>query len=300
MAVQRLSDKEQWALLIEEMGYMAQLRNLRNFDNAQIDGILANKVKARLSDPNEVKKSKQLPFRFYSAWLNVKDRRWADTLDTALDLSIPNIPQLDGRTLILIDTSGSMQVPMSDPHDRGYKKHRVVNVATGEEEDVTSKTPNRVDAGALFGLALAMRNPGNVDVFSFASGQENLTKIAADPKNSLLKAVEKFSQRVGMVGHGTDIEGAIRNTYNGQDRVAIFTDMQSMPVERAWPYGDAGDVTRAVPKDKHVYGFDLSGYQNSAMDASPTRHEMGGLTDHTFSAIPQIEAGASGKWPWES
>lgn len=293
----RLTDREQWAVLIEEMGYMAQLRNLRNFDSAQIDGVLAQKVMKRLSDPNEVKKSRQLPFRFYSAWLNVKDQRWANTLDTALQLSVPNIPKLDGRTLILIDTSGSMQTPMSDPHDRGYKKHRAINVETGEEEDLTSKTPDRVDAGALFGLALAMRNPGNVDVFGFATGQMDVTSIANG--KSLLQATEEFGNQVGRVGHGTDIESAVRNCYKGQDRVAIFTDMQTVAAEQIPGYGSNTGITRAVPADKHVYGFDLSGYTNTAMDTNRYRHEMGGLTDHTFGAIPRIEAGAAGKWPWE-
>jgi hypothetical protein len=296
----RLTDREQWAILIEEMGYMALLRNLRNFDNAQLDPVLAQNIKLRLSNPDEVKKSKQLPFRFYSAWLNVTDKRWADTLDAALQLSIPNIPQLDGRTLILIDTSGSMQCPMSDPRDRGYKKHKVMNIETGEEEDVTSKTPDRVDAGALFGIALAMRNPGNVDVFGFATGQMEVTNLTNSSK-SLLQATELFSRQVGKVGHGTDIEGAVRNCYKGQDRVVILTDMQTIEKEHIPAYGGrSGDVTRAVPADKHVYGFDLSGYQNTAMDTNRYRHEMGGLTDHTFGAIPLIESGAAGQWPWEA
>lgn len=29
------------------------------------------------------------------------------------------------------------------------------------------------------------------------------------------------------------------------------------------------------------------------------RHELGGLTDHTFSLIPAIEAGMAARWPWE-
>jgi hypothetical protein len=29
------------------------------------------------------------------------------------------------------------------------------------------------------------------------------------------------------------------------------------------------------------------------------RHELGGLTDATFSLIPNIEAGLAARWPWE-
>jgi hypothetical protein len=29
------------------------------------------------------------------------------------------------------------------------------------------------------------------------------------------------------------------------------------------------------------------------------RHELGGLTDATFSLIPNIEAGLAARWPWD-
>jgi hypothetical protein len=297
--VTRLTDAEQWEILIEEMGYMAQLRNLRNFDSAGINSALRNKVSQRLSNPAEVAKSKQLPFRFYSAWMNVKDQRWLPALEKALQNSIPNIPQLDGRSLILIDTSGSMQAGMSSPDRGGWQRAKVRNVQTGEEEDVTSKVPTRVDAAALFGMALAMRNAGAVDVYGFADGQMAVNNIANSGK-SLLAATELFGQQIGKVGYGTQIERAVRDTYKAHDRVFIFTDMQTVGNEYLHAYGGSdGDITRSVPKDKHVYGFDLSGYTNTAMEPTPYRHEMGGLTDHTFGAVPQIEAGASGKWPWE-
>src|ERR1700722_19355660 len=182
--VTRLTDAEQWEILIEEMGYMAQLRNLRNFDSAGINSALRNKVSQRLSNPAEVAKSKQLPFRFYSAWMNVKDQRWLPALEKALQNSVPNIPQLDGRSLILIDTSGSMQAEMSNPDARaGWRRPRVRNVQTGEEEDVTSKVPTRGVAAGLFGMALAMRTGGAVDVYGFADGQMAVNNIANSGKS---------------------------------------------------------------------------------------------------------------------
>jgi hypothetical protein len=292
----RLTDKEQWELLIHEMGYMALLKNLRNFDKVGVSTNIANRVAQKLSDPDEVAQSKQLPFRFYTAWMNTSTSRWKAPLDAALQASIPNIPTLEGTSLILIDTSGSMQVSMSK-RERKYPYKRVRNIATGEEEDIEPKVPNRVDAAALFGLALAMRNPGKVDVWGFADGQMAVTNLITAGKG-LLEATELFSKQVGKVGHGTQIERAVRDTYKGQDRAFIFTDMQTVNHERVWPYQDTGDVTRAIPSGRHVYGFDLSGYENSGMDVTPTRHEMGGLTDHTFGAVPLMEAGVAENWPW--
>jgi len=133
MSVQRLTDREQWELFIPEMGYMALLRNLRNFDDAQVPDALAKAVAKKLSDPGEVKRSKQFPYAFHTAWLNVPSPRWKKALDKALDLSVPNLPELDGRNLILVDTSGSMSAPISntpqarrgrmamDPNTGGYR-----------------------------------------------------------------------------------------------------------------------------------------------------------------------------------
>lgn len=295
----RLTDKEQWELLIQEMGYMALLKNLRNFDKVGVGKNIANRVAQKLADPDEVAKSKQLPFRFYTAWMNTPSGRWKTPLDTALQASIPNIPSLEGRSLILIDTSGSMEGVMGTPNkNRGNGwRPRVRNISTGQEEETEPNIPRRVDAGALFGLALAMRNKGKVDVWGFADGQMAVTNLTTSGK-SLLEATELFGKQIGAVGHGTQIERAVRDTYKGQDRVFIFTDMQTVQHENTWPYSDTGDVTRAVPKDKQVYGFDLAGYKNSAIDVTPTRHEMGGLTDHTFGAIPLMEAGVAESWPW--
>jgi hypothetical protein len=292
----RLSDKEQWEILIHEMGYMALLRNLRNFDKAGIGKNIANRVAQKLADPDEIAKSKQLPFRFYTAWMNTPTGRWRDPLGAALQESIKNIPEFEGTSEILIDTSLSMQSTMSTPHPRGTPD-RIRNVRTGQEEDVAPQVPRMVDAAAVFGIALALRNPGKVELWGFADGQMAVTNMLGSGK-SLLELTELFGREIGRVGHGTQIERAVRDTYHGQDRVFIFTDMQTVAHESVWPYRDQGDVTRAVPEDKHVYGFNLAGYQHSAMDTGPYRHEMGGLTDHTFGAVPLIEAGASEVWPW--
>src|SRR5690606_36761092 len=58
---------EDWEAAIPTMGYMALLRNLRNFAQAGISVKARKEVAARLSDAEQVAKSRQLPFRFLSA-----------------------------------------------------------------------------------------------------------------------------------------------------------------------------------------------------------------------------------------
>ncbi|MED1623924.1 TROVE domain-containing protein [Bacillus pseudomycoides] len=65
---QKGNKKEVWEELIDsgKVGYMALLRNLRNIVNSGASNI--DTVYNILRDPERVKKSKQLPFRFFSAY----------------------------------------------------------------------------------------------------------------------------------------------------------------------------------------------------------------------------------------
>lgn len=289
-----LSKRQQWELIVPELGYMALIRNLRNLDESGIRDSLANQLAQRIADPAEVAKSRQLPFRFLSAYLNAPSLRWGNALEQAINHCIPNVPELDGRTLILIDTSGSMLENLGGgPQARGKRA-------------TVSRSPSMMTAAAVFGLALALKNEGKVDVWGFADGQF-IVDSATLKGTSLLKAVESFTAQAGVVGYGTQIEAAVRAAYKGQDRVVIFTDMQTFPAGNAQGYYSGylgwgtGDITNAIPGNIHAYGFNLAGYAHSAMaSGSMYRHELGGLTDHTFRLIPLLEAGVSGRWPWQA
>ena len=269
-----LSKAEQWRLILPRLGYMALIRNLRNLDEAGITDDEAAELAARIADPEQVHRSRQFPFRFLSAYVAAPSLRWGHALETALDAATSNIPELPGRTLILIDTSASMGQPMS-----------------------RRSAMTMVQAAALFGLATGIRNRDRADLYGFADGQFRVRRSAY--RSSVLKSVEAFTRRIGEVGHGTRIAEAVRATYRGHDRVMIFTDMQTFPDHGGWG-GLVGDVSASVPARIPVYGFNLVGYRHSAMPAGyGNRHELGGLTDATFSLVPNIEAGLVARWPWE-
>lgn len=92
---------------------------LRNLNNMIKYGVTADKSALRhitntLADPKRVKESKQFPFRYISALkatekasgVGVSEIRTA--LETALELSFANMPELGDRALIANDVSGSM------------------------------------------------------------------------------------------------------------------------------------------------------------------------------------------------
>lgn len=112
--------KEVWEELIasHKVGYMAMLRNLRNILQADPDNL--DEALNYISNPQAVKKSKQLPFRFLSAYQSVKGigtSKVFDALEDAIDASVENLPRIPGRTVIAMDVSGSMSDKLSSKSD---------------------------------------------------------------------------------------------------------------------------------------------------------------------------------------
>jgi hypothetical protein len=251
-----------WEALLPSMGYMAKLRNLRNLDQAGVPDDVADGVAAQLADPDEVARSRQLPMRFLSAYRAAPSLRWSQPLERALTASLAGIPRLAGRTLVLIDTSGSM--------------------STGFSRDGTLM---RWDAAVVFGVALATRSAA-ADVVSFSTGT---TVFGLRKGESVLKAVERFRAEGHFHNGGTNTAAALRGHYKGHDRVVILTDEQA---------SYDGPVGGAVPADVPVFTWNLAGYRYGHTPATTNRWTFGGLSDAGFGMIPLLEAGRDGAWPF--
>lgn len=268
-------DRQAWEAIIPNMGLMALTRNLRNFDQAGVSDKVAAQIMAKLADADEVKRSRQLPMRFLSAYRNVPSDRWKWPLTQAVNSSLANIPELGGRTLILVDMSSSMDDTMSDKSDL-----------------------KRWDAAALFGCALASRC-ADADLVAFSAsrhywndrdGAHQRTKVFDLRKGeSLLAMVERWGQGGYFLGGGTETEASLRDHFTGHDRVVILTDEQARGHEQ---------VGSQIPNTP-IYTWNLAGHQKGyAPSGSDKRHVFGGLNDTAFKMIPMIESGVNGTWPW--
>ncbi|MBJ8339747.1 TROVE domain-containing protein [Antrihabitans sp. YC3-6] len=254
-------DAQAWEAIIPSMGYMALLRNLRNFDDAGVADSVAAHVAARLADPDEVARSRQLPMRYLAAYRAAPSLRWAHALETALGHSLSRVPVLPGRTLVLVDRSGSMfWSPLSQ-----------------------RSTVTRADGAAVFGAALAVRAE-RADLVEFGSTS---SRVDFRRGESVLRIVDRF----GDLG-GTATAHALRKHYRGHDRVVLVTD------EQAWE-DRAGQVNDAVPHTVPMYTWNVAGCRaGHAPSGAANRHTFGGLTDAGFELIELIERGRNGNWPF--
>lgn len=259
-------DAEAWQAVIPSMGYMALLRNIRNFLQAGVSASVLKGVLNTISDPEQVAKSKQFPFRFLAAYnANKGNLKVSAALEEALEASLSNVPSLTGRTLILVDRSGSMF---------GYHS--------------SDKELTMADKAAIFGSALALRAE-DATLVQFGS---TAAEIKFKKTDSVLPMLDKY-RSLG----GTATAAAIKQFYKGHDRVIVITDEQYDSY--GW-YGSGGDPSDAVPSNVPLYTWNLEGYKAGGKSGSQKRHTFGGLTDKAFTQIPLIEAGQQAKWPWEA
>ncbi len=112
---------EVWNELLSsgKVGYMALIRNLRNIIQSGAD---YQQALDAIADPHQVKKSRQLPFRHFSAFRTLCNAHCITpqvhkALESALHASIENMETILGRTLIAVDGSGSMDFPVSAKSD---------------------------------------------------------------------------------------------------------------------------------------------------------------------------------------
>ncbi|MEK9523990.1 TROVE domain-containing protein [Streptomyces venezuelae] len=254
-------DRQAWEAVIPSMGYMALLRNLRNFDEAGVSDEVAERVAKKLADPEQVARSRQFPFRFLAAYKHAPSLRWAHALEKALGYSLANIPALAGRTLVLVDRSGSMFGGVSERTQL-----------------------NRADSAAVFGTAVAARAE-QADLVEFGTTSR---PVPIGKGESVLRVLDRFHD----LG-GTNTTEAVRTHYRGHNRVLIVTDEQAS-------FNFYGDPTAQVPANVPVYTWNLAGYQaGHGPSGAGNRHTFGGLTDAAFRMVPLLEAGRNASWPWE-
>lgn len=198
----------------EKLGYLALLRNLRNMAEAGVDtSLVRSAILARKGAHNV------LPFRFVTAARHAP--MFEPALDEALCAAIEHLPVLPGKTVVCVDTSGSMSNKLS------------------AKSELT-----RCDAAAVLG---SMIN-GDVRLLSFASGVEEL------PPRRGMAGADTIRNAVGRVGHGTDIAGVVRAAQSlGPDRIVVITDEQSATT--VYGPGKAKGYIINVASDRNGIGF---------------------------------------------
>jgi 60 kDa SS-A/Ro ribonucleoprotein len=178
-----------WERLLVEgrLGALALLRNLRNMKDA---GVSEDYIAAALET---MRTDRVLPFRFLAAARHAP--QWESNLEHAMFRSLAGDARLTGRTVLLVDVSGSMVAPLSG-----------------------RSTMLRTDAA--YGLAVLLSEVAEkVSVYTFSD-----TCVAIPPRRGFaLRDAMELSQRHS----GTRLGAALDSIREPYDRIIVITDEQS-------------------------------------------------------------------------
>jgi hypothetical protein len=285
------NNKDAWNEVIPKMGYMAKLRNLRNIAQAGAD---IESVLKHLTNPKAVANSKQFPYRFLSAYKMIEGagthnpfdkeegvsidpfvkKQILSALETAMTISVKNIPNLGGRTLVSVDNSGSMQAPVSE----------------------RSKIERR-EIGAVMG---AMANGFCDAAVASAFGTRFMT-VNISGKSILGDAQKILESNTDSATNGYLVFKYLADNKLLTDRVMIFTDEQLWDTDaRARSiWGGMGSQEslykwflkyKQMQPNVRLYLFDLAGYGSVQIpDTEPNVAIIGGFSDRVFDFIKRFE-----------
>lgn len=195
--------KKVWTRLLEEekLGALALIRNLRNMEQAGVSPAL---VKKSLADADT---TRVLPFRFVSAAKAAP--KFESELDSLLIKTAQQTPKLSGKTVLIIDVSGSM--------------YGAGNIS--KRSDIT-----RLEAAGAI-AAIARESCEEVSIYATAGDDgTRVHRTALVPARHGMALVEKFTSR-GFVnelgGGGIFLKQVLDYVYAKEktaDRIIVFTD----------------------------------------------------------------------------
>ena len=181
-----------WKTLIKEekIGYFALLRNLRNI--LEQAPTVVEDACDMLTNEKLIKGSLVLPFRFNTAFEQIigSDKEGARevvmALNKAVDISLKNVPKLKGKTLVVVDSSGSME---------------------GKPAEIAS----------LFAAMLVKSNNADLMLFS-----DDARYINVNPMDSTLT----IKKTIPFMSGGTNFHSIFQTAKKAYDRIVILSDMQ--------------------------------------------------------------------------
>lgn len=213
----------------KKLGALAFLRNLRNMTQAGVPPELIRSYGAT------VNVDRVLPFRFVAAARIVP--QFEDMLEAMMFRSLATMEKLPGKTVLLVDVSGSM-----------------FGAKVSAKSDL-----DRFDAAAALAM-LCKEVCEEVEIYTFSN---NLARVAPRSGFALKDALSQ-SQNHG----GTNLGSSLKQLTSTHDRIIVFTDEQSQDTVVAPKCGNGYIVNVAAYENgvNHEAWAVVSGFSEAVID----------------------------------
>ena len=204
----KLSDL-QWREVALNMRWDTLRRNLNTLGRNSVlaDDKIVKLLANKLGDAETVRKVKAFPYELLTTYLNATDlpQTLKNSLHDALEASVDNIPDFGTKTVVCVDTSGSMSSPI-----------------TGHRGTATSKA-TCVQVASVIAASILRKNSEHTLVLPFDTGVHS---VSIDGRDTIMTNAQKLARN----GGGTDCSCALRHlnhTDHKADLVIYVSDNMS-------------------------------------------------------------------------
>jgi len=268
-----------WKAIARQMGPQALRMNLNTLLRHDVleDRDMVEDVAARIADEDAIRRSRQFPYQFLSAYLNADNGvpyAVKDALHQAAEIACGNIPELSGPVVIGLDTSGSMSMSVTGWRGRG-----------------ASSKMRCVDVAALFAAAILRRSPDSV-VIPFDT---QAYKARVDPADTILSLSERLAK---FGGGGTDCSLPLREANTKYDK-RKFAGCVLVSDNESWVgtgrYGSTGVMTewqkfvknqqRLGSESPKLVCIDIQPYGSTQAPERADILNIGGFSDAVFNVV---------------
>lgn len=248
---------DNWDALLSEgkLGILAAIRNLRNIVKTVNKGSTIDTLCGLISDGEAIRKGKVMPYQLdmanevlRSEFSDTNSRKLSQALLKGYEMAVPNLGEvLPGRTLVMVDFSGSMSTNVVDP----TKKTRYLSSCA--------------DKAALIAATIAKAT--NADVIRFGTGAEYVNWNANTDVFTLAKSLYK-SMGGTSLSRAWDLAASSGRQY---DRVFILSDNEC---NVGSSYASYANYTKKCGSP-YVYSVDLAAYGTTQLAGEKVRFYYG-------------------------
>ncbi|MDN3575199.1 TROVE domain-containing protein [Chitinimonas viridis] len=274
----------EWAVLAQRMGWQALRMNLNTLARQGAFALpgVPEQVAARLADPAAVAKARVYPYQLLAAYRMAGDDVPAvvrNALQDALDISLVNVPKLEGQVVICPDVSGSMSSPVTGVRQGASTKVRCIDVA------------------ALVSAAILRTHP-DARVLPF---EVKVVDLALNPRDSVMTNAQKLA---AIGGGGTACSAPLAKLVaEGAkvDVVILVSDNES------WVDASRRGATETMKQwtllkqrnpQARLVCIDLQPYGTTQAVERADILNVGGFGDAVFDVMAQFAAGSFGAGHW--
>ena len=241
-----------WAAIARELPVFALLRHLATLERHGVVDQVREAIAGKLANPSVIARSKILPFRFLDAAEKVRTPWLRDVLRDALERAFANVPELLGRTAVLLDRSGSMA--------------------------------SYVRTAALFGVCLMKKAKLDGRLLLF---DDRVEEMAVSLRDSLLTQAERVTARGG-TATALPVE-MLTAERERVDNIVLITDEQQ---NTGMPFIDALDRYRKkVNPGVRTFVIDVAPYREALTPADPLTFFVYGWSEQALSFVSLASRG---------